>query len=41
MMVSGVKIVLGAALILIGAASIVLVGVIYFPMWMMQSVRRD
>jgi hypothetical protein len=40
-MVKGVKIVLGAALILIGAGAVIVTGLIYFPMWMMQSVRRD
>jgi hypothetical protein len=39
MMASGVKIALGVTLILIGAASIVLTGVIYFPIWMGKVIR--
>jgi len=40
MMVSGVKIALGVTLILIGAASIVLVGVIYFPIRVLWMDKR-
>ena len=39
-MVKGVKIVLGAAFILIGAASIVVTGLIYFPMWLLRMDKR-
>jgi hypothetical protein len=33
-MIKGIRILLGLALILIGAASIVVTGLLYFPMWL-------
>ena len=40
MMVSVIKFVLGATMVLIGVGAVILTGLIYFPIWLLRMDKR-